>query len=114
MGERPAKLARWTGTTTQRGYGHAHQSERERRLAAYQPGDPCAHGGEPLTYPKASAADYLDLPHLADRSGYLPGLSCRKHNRGEGATRGNKARGLARAAPKRRSAVSAWRTSRDW
>lgn len=87
-------MARWYGTTTQRGYGSMHQAERERRLAQYRPGDICAHGGEPLLlWPLAFARRYLDLPHTQDRTGYLPGLSCRKHNRGEGATRRNLARG---------------------
>lgn len=90
-----AARVRWHGSTAQRGYGHGHQTKRERRLLAYRPGDICAHGGEPLSYPKATAARWLDLPHTADRTGYLPGLSCRRHNRGEGATRGNRQRGQA-------------------
>jgi hypothetical protein len=90
-------MARWAGTTTQRGYGSTHQAERERRLAQYRPGDLCAHGGEPLLWwPAQFARRYLDLPHNADRSGYLPGLACRRHNRGEGATRGNRTRGVRR------------------
>ena len=96
---------RWTGTTAQRGYGQQHRAERERRLAAYRPGDRCAHGGEPLWWwPLAVARRFLDLPHTADRSGYLPGLSCRRHNRGDGAARGTRLRGRARA----------WRTARQW
>lgn len=98
-------MARWNGTTAERGYGHLHQSERERRLALYRPGDICAHGGEPLLYwPLAYARRFLDLPHTADRTGYLPGLSCRRHNRADGAIRGNRSRGIARA----------WRTARRW
>jgi hypothetical protein len=73
-------MARWQGTTTERGYGYAHQAERRRRLALYRPGDLCAHGGEPLNYPVSVAARYLHLPHTADRTGYLPGLSCARHN----------------------------------
>lgn len=98
---------RWArkGTTAQRGYDHRHQAERERRLLAYRPGDICAHGGEPmLWWPLAFARRFLDLPHNADRSGYLPGLSCRRHNRAEGATRGNQMRGQIRA----------WRKARQW
>lgn len=90
-------MARWQGTSTERGYGHEHQKERARRLAQYRPGDICAHGGEPLNYPVQVAARYLDLPHNADRTGYLPGLSCRRHNRADGARRGNRLRGHARA-----------------
>lgn len=98
---------RWArkGTTTQRGYGSAHQTERERRLRMYRPGDICAHGGEPMMWwPLSIARKYLDLPHNGDRSGYLPGLSCRRHNRGEGATRGNRLRGRQRA----------WASARYW
>ena len=70
--------------TAARGYGSRHKAERERRLLAYRPGDICAHGGEPmLWWPLAIARQFIDLPHTADRSGYLPGLSCRRHNRGE-------------------------------
>lgn len=105
-GELPvAARVRWRGKTAARGYGPAHQAERERRLAAYRPGDLCAHGGEPLAWwPLAIARRYLDLPHLPDRSGYLPGLSCRLHNRGEGAARGNRARQRPRA----------WASARQW
>jgi hypothetical protein len=98
---------RWgrKGSTEDRGYGHGHRTERERRLLAYRPGDRCAHGGEPMTWwPLSVARQHLDLPHNADRSGYLPGLSCRRHNRQEGAVRGNRMRG--RGQP--------WRASRAW
>ena len=100
----PARV-RWHGTTAQRGYGSGHQSERERRLRQYRPGDICAHGGEPLPYwPLTVARRYLDLPHTADRTGYLPGLSCRKHNRADGAIRGNRMRGRVRT----------WAQARQW
>ena len=76
---------RWHGKTAERGYGHEHQAERERRLRIYRPGDICAHGGEHmLWWPLNVARRFLDLPHNADRSGYLPGLACRAHNRGDG------------------------------
>ena len=100
----PARV-RWTGTTAQRGYGAPHAAERERRLLAYRPGDVCVHGGEQMWWwPLAWARRFLDLPHTADRSGYLPGLSCRAHNRGEGATRGNRQRGRVRQ----------WQQARRW
>lgn len=97
---------RWgrKGSTAQRGYGAAHQAERERRLRQYRPGDLCAHGGEPLPWPRETARDWLDLPHNADRSGYLPGLSCRYHNRQEGAVRGNQ----------QRRSVRTWQSARPW
>lgn len=65
------------GTTTQRGYHARHQATRQRYLARYEPGQPCAIGGEPLSGDPA----LLDLAHNADRTGYL-GLACRQHNRG--------------------------------
>jgi hypothetical protein len=98
-------MARWKGTTAQRGMGSGHQRLREQRLAIYRPGDICAHGGEAMWWwPLAVARRYLDLPHTADRTGYLPGLSCAHHNRSEGVTRRNRMRG----------AVTAWRTARRW
>lgn len=110
----PRARVRWQGTTEQRGYGHQHRAERARRLAAYRPGDTCAHGGEPMPYPRPVlvrdqhgtrlVSPYLDLPHNQDRTGYLPGLSCRRHNRSEGATRGNRMRGRARQ----------WASARRW
>ena len=88
---------RWTGTTTERGYGRAHQAERERRLAAYRPGDPCAHCGHPMTaWPLTLARQLLDLPHNDGRTGYLPGLAHRACNRADGARRGNRTRARAR------------------
>jgi len=66
------------GTRHDRGYGAAHQAERERQLAEWAPGQPCAIGGEPL-FDKSR----LDLAHTADRTGYL-GLACWDHNRGHG------------------------------
>jgi hypothetical protein len=99
-------IQRWAGkgTTAQRGYGAQHQAERERRLAAYRPGDICAHGGEPLPWPRDTARRWLDLPHNAARDGYLPGLSCRYHNRADGAVRRNKAAARPRA----------WQSARSW
>jgi hypothetical protein len=95
-------MARWTGTTTERGYGHTHRQERERRLALYRPGDTCAHGGEHMHWwPLAYARRFLDLPHTDDRSGYLPGLACRKHNRGDGARKRNRRARRVRLASRR-------------
>jgi hypothetical protein len=102
----PARV-RWTGSTTQRGYGHDHQAERERRLAAYRPGDPCAHCGRPITWPlplTTLARQRIHLPHNATRTGYLPGLSHAACNLRDGAVRGNQMRGRTRT----------WQTSRQW
>ena len=82
---------RTRGTTTQRGYGSDHQREREFRLERYRPGDRCAHGGEQMWWwPLSVARRYLHLPHNAARTGYLPGLSCAKHNCEDGARRKNR------------------------
>jgi hypothetical protein len=100
-----AARVRWRGTTAQRGYDHRHQALREQRLSTYRPGDRCAHGGEQMWWwPLAVARRYLDLPHTADRTGYLPGLSCRRHNRADGAIRGNRQRGRVRK----------WQSARQW
>jgi hypothetical protein len=92
--------------TVARGYTSQHKRERERRLARYRPGDVCAHGGERMWWwPLAVARQYLDLPHTLDRTGYLPGLSCRRCNRGEpNRRRGKTARGV----------VATWQQSRLW
>jgi len=95
---------RWArkGTTAQRGYGTQHQQLRRQRIAQYRPGDRCAIGGEPLHLPAA----YLDLPHDHVNGGYLPGLACRRHNRAEGAARGNMLR--------RVGGPGGWSSARRW
>ena len=103
---------RWArkGSTTARGYGREHQAERERRLAAYKQGDPCAHCGAPITWwPVSVARRYLDLPHTADRSGYLPGLAHRYCNRRDGQ------RVTTAILNARRGKVTRpWQASRQW
>jgi len=98
---------RWArrGSTEQRGYGQQHRAERERRLLLYRPGDPCAHCGQPMTWwPLAYARRWLDLPHNADRTGYLPGLAHRRCNRRDG----------QRMTTAILNARRAWQTSRRW
>jgi len=104
-----AARVRWRGTTTQRGYGWTHRQERDRRLAIYRPGDICAHCGRPIwavriITPAGRSISTVDLPHNADRTGYLPGLAHRRCNRADGAVRGNQARGTAKG----------WAQSRIW
>jgi hypothetical protein len=85
-------------------YGGAHVRARQMAVARYRPGDPCAIGGEPLTGPTWS----LDLAHDHVNGGYL-GLACRRHNRGEGAARGNRLRG---PLPRAQRKAIAWKTGR--
>lgn len=88
-------MGRYNGSTAERGYGGKHPTIRKQRLAVYRPGqDQCAMGGEILWQPP----ELLDVPHDHVNGGYLPGLACREHNRAEGATRGNQARGFVPAA----------------
>jgi len=73
-------------------YGPDHVRARSLAVAAYQVGDPCAIGGEPLVGP----ARLLDLAHDNVNGGYL-GLACRFHDRSEPAARGNRQRGRWRS-----------------
>jgi hypothetical protein len=60
-------------------------------------------------WPLAVARRFIDLPHNADRSGYLPGLACRTHNRRDG-QRMTTAILNARAG----RAGRVWQASRQW
>jgi hypothetical protein len=87
MPGRKSPLAHFYGTTTERGYGAAHRAERERRLALWQPGQPCARCGKPMYGPRSQ----IDLGHDHVNGGYS-GLEHHHCNRSEGASRGNQAR----------------------
>jgi hypothetical protein len=90
-------------------YGQAHRVTRAAAVAAFRFGQPCAIGGEPLCcHPR-----WLDLAHDHVNGGYL-GLSCRRHNRGEGASRGNRQRGWLRVIGPRPVPPPIWTASRDW
>jgi hypothetical protein len=52
------------------------------------------------------ARRYLDLPHNASRTGYLPGLAHRKCNRADGQR--------IATAIRYGKATRTWRTSRQW
>jgi Recombination endonuclease VII len=78
-------MARWNGTTKERGYGSSHQTIRNSALASYRQGQPCAECGQPLTGPAASH----DLAHDHINGGYK-GLAHTACNRSEGSTRGNR------------------------
>jgi hypothetical protein len=93
-------MARWQGSTTSRGYGSQHQSMRNRLLAAWKPGQPCARCGQPmlcrwLITPSGKRVSAIDLGHTDDRRGYT-GLEHRSCNRRDGqakTTAVNRARG---------------------
>jgi len=106
-----AARVRWTGTTTQRGYGHQHQAERERRLLLYRPGDLCAHCGRPITWWPLTKVTrrYIHLPHNQDRTGYLPGLAHAACNLRDGQRMTTAILAARRGEPAR-----AWRASRQW
>lgn len=66
------------GTRQQRGYDANHDQLRAQLIAAFQPGQPCAHCGQPM-----HSADRLDLAHNQDRTGYrgLAHAACNRGNR---------------------------------
>lgn len=89
-------------------YDAGHRRARSLAVAAYRIGDPCAIGGEPLTV----AARWLDMAHDNVNGGYL-GLACRRHNRGEGASRGNRMRApLPQALPRGQRRAIAFKAGR--
>lgn len=54
-------------TTTQRGYGAAHQAARREALKAYRPGQPCTRCGHAIWVQDPRP---LHLDHTDDRHGY--------------------------------------------
>lgn len=112
-------MARWQGSTTQRGLGAPHQSARQQALATMPEGALCArcaaHGIEhPMTRAAITrrpdgryVAPLLDLDDFPGRvygGPQVKRLSWRKCNRRAGARLSNRSRGIARA----------WRTARRW
>lgn len=81
-------MARYRGTTTQRGLGQDHAADKKRLLAQHQDGDPCWRCGQPM-YKWQS----LDRDHVVDRAlGGTMGPAVLAHaacNRGAGAKLGN-------------------------
>ena len=60
-------------TTAQRGYDHRHRKERDRRLALWRPGDPCARCGQPMwhktvTTPACRSVSVLDVDDYTGRA----------------------------------------------
>lgn len=74
------------GSTTARGYGAPHQAVRRTAIAQLQPGQPCAHCGNPIHPGQA-----VDQAHTPDRSRYI-GLAHARCNRQDGAATANRNR----------------------
>ncbi|MGW3808843.1 endonuclease domain-containing protein [Micromonospora sp. NPDC005113] len=68
------------GTTTQRGYGWAHQQARTQALERMPDGQPCTRCAQPMY---RNEAQLLDLDHNEDRRTYR-GLAHRTCNRRAG------------------------------
>lgn len=95
----------------QRGYGSAHRAARAAAIAAWQPGQPCARCGQPITRlwmtdRRGRTVSAVDLGHV-DGTGktMYRGLEHRHCNRSSGAAYGNRTR---------RRTPAAWITSRRW
>lgn len=94
------------GSSTQRGYGAAHQRARRQLKAELRclGTVPCARGGEPLHawqldlprgHPASIHADHVGTPRSL--GGQLPdALSCAHHNQQHGARLGNRMRARRR------------------
>lgn len=78
-------MARYYGSSAERGYGTAHQKLRRVLMKAWRPGDPCARCGRPMWDKKR-----IDLGHTDDRTGYR-GLEHAYCNRRAGAGNANRA-----------------------
>jgi hypothetical protein len=81
-------MARWRGTTEERGLGAAHQADKKRLLAQMREGQPCPRCGQPMYRSQA-----LDRDHVVDRArGGTDGMAVLSHascNRRAGARAGN-------------------------
>jgi hypothetical protein len=91
-------MARYRGTTDQRGLGADHQADRKRLLALHRDGDPCWRCGQPMYKTQA-----LDRDHMVDRAlGGTMGPAVLAHascNRSAGARLGNQLRPLNAPRP---------------
>jgi len=119
-------MARYRGTTAERGLAGDHQAKRRTALTALRDGDPCARCQLRGIYhpmwralvtwkdgrPTSRWLDLDDFPGRAIGGPQVKRLSYRSCNRSAGATLGNHMRGIARH-PERATAV-AWTTSRRW
>lgn len=86
-------MARYRGTSTQRGLGGDHQADKKRLAALHRDGDPCWRCGQPMYKWQA-----LDRDHIVDRAlGGTTGPAVLAHascNRAAGARLGNQLRPL--------------------
>jgi hypothetical protein len=95
-------MARWKGTTTQRGLGWSHVRDRRGKMAALRDGEPCPYCGRGMFRGQA-----LELDHYPGRVFGGPQVTRLAHarcNRAAGARMGNRLRGMA----------SGWSQSRRW
>lgn len=84
-------------TTTQRGYGHRHQQERDRLLARHRDGTRCWWCGDPMLKSQALEADHGHaLAKGGTRADRLLHMSCNR-SRGDG-SRDHLRPALARSA----------------
>jgi len=84
-------MARWQGSTTERGLGSSHVRDKKRLKAQLRDGTPCWRCGQPMY----SSQD-LDRDHITDRArGGADGPAVLAHascNRAAGATARNQRR----------------------
>ena len=115
-------MPRYQGSTTARGYGSQHQALRNRLLAQWKPGDPCARCGMPMWHRWRVTAEgkrvtALHLDHNDARTGYR-GLShdtCNLRDGQRKTTVINRARGITQrqlAAIRYRQWLAAGRPAR--
>ena len=97
-------MARYRGTTTERGLGSQHQATRRTLHAQLRDGDPCARCGGPMYRSQWPYLDVDDFPGRMYGGPQVKRLSHRYCNRAAGARMGNARRGVA----------SVWRSSRRW
>lgn len=87
------------GTTTQRGYGHAHRKATAQLKAAMRDGEPCARCHRPMYRAQLHQihGDHYGTPRAL--GGDLPDRLSHAHcNLSHGATLGNRLRGARRRA----------------
>jgi hypothetical protein len=85
-------MARWQGTTTERGLGSPHQRIGRQLFAVWKPGDPCARCGQPMWHRwtvtadgrRVSAIDVDDFPGRIYGGPQVKRLSHRSCNRRAG------------------------------